>query len=186
MTLMYADANDDWTFCAGESDSPAQASRWGKHASDSGFLQDTKVLYCPSFNSKTANHNNDSSRRYTYGFRIKGSSNLYFKLGMNFGWRLGKLQSAIVVPEESDPSNFMMLGDSIRTAGTPSYQDQMCVISEITWRGGVHVRHGNTANIAFADGHCEARNGEELGDEINLRGSWQYVITDTAVAQKSN
>ena len=182
-TLMYADSNDNWTFCAGESDSPYQSARWGKYIGDLGFLQDTKVLYCPSFNSATP-PDKDTSRRFTYGFRIKGSSNLYFNLGMNFGWRLGKLTAAVVIRPESDPSAFMMIGDTIRTVGTPSYQDQMCVMSDLTWRGGIHVRHGNTANITFADGHCEARNAEEMGDEISPRGTWQYVITDAPVNQK--
>ena len=192
-TLMYADSNDNWTFCAGPenaSDAPYQASRWGKFIIDLGYLQDHKVLYCPSMNNVSKSPDKDTSRRFTYGFRLKNSSTLYFNLGMNFGWRLGKLTLSRN-PAESDPSEFMMIGDTIRTAGTPSFQDQMCVMDSgattaMPWRGGVHVRHGNTANITFADGHCESRNGEELGDKLEERGIWKYLITNTAITQKSN
>ena len=193
-TLMYSDSNDNWTFCAGPenaSDAPYQASRWGKFIIDLGYLQDHKVLYCPSMNNVSKSPDKDTSRRFTYGFRLKNSSTLYFNLGMNFGWRLGKLTAAVVIRPESDPSAFMMIGDTIRTAGTPSFQDQMCVMdsgatTSMPWRGGVHVRHGNTANITFADGHCESRNGEELGDKLEERGIWKYLITNTAITQKSN
>ena len=193
-TLMYSDSNDNWTFCAGPenaSDAPYQASRWGKFIIDLGYLQDHKVLYCPSMNNVSKSPEKDTSRRFTYGFRLKNSSTLYFNLGMNFGWRLGKLTAAVVIRPESDPSAFMMIGDTIRTAGTPSFQDQMCVMdsgatTSMPWRGGVHVRHGNTANITFADGHCESRNGEELGDKLEERGIWKYLITNTAITQKSN
>ena len=192
-TLMYADSNDNWTFCAGPenaADAPYQASRWGKFIIDLGYLQDHKVLYCPSMNNVSKSPDKDTSRRFTYGFRLKNSSTLYFNLGMNFGWRLGKLTLSRN-PAESDPSAFMMIGDTIRTAGTPSFQDQMCVMdsgatTSMPWRGGVHVRHGNTANITFADGHCESRNGEELGDKLEERGIWKYLITNTAITQKSN
>ena len=192
-TLMYVDSNNGWTFCAGPelaSNAPYQAYRWGKLIIEEGYLQEYKVLYCPSLNNVSNSQENDTGRRFTYGFRLQTSTSLYFHLGQSIAKRNSKLTASTVVTESS-PSDFMMIGDTIRTAGSPLYKDQMCVMdsgatSGTPWRGSVHVRHSNKANLAFADGHCESRKGDDLGDKIEERGKWYYVITDTIIAPKNN
>ena len=164
--IMYADDNDNWTFCAGKysTTTPYQNVYWGQLICDDlEYIQDPKVLYCPSGKQST-------SRGNTYGFRTKLDNHVYINLGMSsFGWQNSKFTAKGRF--SSDPTTFMMLADSIRTNG---FQDQFWAFSSKTFFSIVQIRHNKTANILFADGHVDARNGKDLGDEFEKNGVWTY------------
>ncbi|MBR7145595.1 MAG: DUF1559 domain-containing protein [Lentisphaeria bacterium] len=178
--LTYSDDNDGWTFCA--TGLAASSGRWGKHLYDLGYLSGDKdkTLYCPSWQSTS------DSYTYTYGFRIKGSSMVYFNLSQSgFGWKTTSLKAS--AKNDCDPSQMIMVADSLRKNGL---KDQMYAISAgidggQIYNGGVHTRHGETANILAADGHVEARRGEELGDTIEPRGKWKWYANDTTEKTQS-
>ena len=175
----YMDDNSGWT-CNSGGEEP-QAAPWGKHLSDDlKYLPDAKVLYCPSLN----NASNDTNRSYTYGFRIKESSRLFFYIGASgFKWITSSLAASATF--QSSPSTFMLVGDTVRTANG-KYNDQFYRMSSTGWQGGVDCRHGKQANILFADGHASSLNGEELGDELEARGSWSYYYGSEKKTQTAN
>ena len=180
IVLTYADDNDGWSFTAyGDANS---TGRWGKHLYTLGYLNNDKdkILFCPTFQSTS------DSYTYTYGFRIKGSSMVYFNLSQaGFGWRTTSL--AVTGKKECDPSQMIMIADSLRANGK---KDQMYAFSAgidngTIYNGGIHTRHSETANLLAADGHVEARNGEGLGDTIEPRGKWKWYANDTTEKTQS-
>ena len=176
-TQMYTDDHSGWTFCAGEGSAsiPYQNTYWGTLIYNLNYLQDTRPLFCPSL------LNASSGLRFTYGFRVKNTSAIYLNLGDNFGWRNASL--TVSGSFTTAPSSLLLIGDTIRTAGTPTFKDQMCMLDSSAWRGGVHVRHSETANFAFADGHSESRRTGSLGDELEARNVWKYVISTEVLSQ---
>ena len=168
---MYVDDNDNWTCNAGGDAGTAQPYTWGRHLSENcSYIQDTKILYCPSLNNASGNTNLE----YTYGFRLKNDSRLYLCFGASsFSWRVASL--AVSGSFTSDPSTFMMIGDTVRT-GNGKFNDQFYRMSSTGYQGGVDCRHSKTANMLYADGHAQNINGEELGDELEARGTWSYYL----------
>ena len=165
---MYVGDNQDWT-CNSGGEAP-QTATWGKLLTDGNYIQDSKVLYCPSLN----NASNDPTQTYTYGFRIKDSSRIFLCLGASsFSWVTSSLAAKGTFT--SDPSTLMMIGDTVRTANG-KFDDQFYRMSSTGWQGGVDCRHGRTANMLYADGHAQNINGEELGDEMEARGTWCYYL----------
>jgi len=175
----YMDDNSGWTCNAG-GEAP-QVATWGKHLSDDlKYLPDEKVLYCPSLN----NASTDANRSYTYGFRIKDTSRLFFYIGASgFKWITSSLAASSTF--QSSPSTFMLIGDTVRTANG-KYNDQFYRMSSTGWQGGVDCRHGKQANMLFADGHASSLNGEELGDELEARGTWSYYYGSEKKTQTAN
>ncbi|MBE6367308.1 MAG: DUF1559 domain-containing protein [Lentisphaerae bacterium] len=175
---MYCGDNKDWT-CNSGGEAP-QISTWGKLIStELNYMPDEKALLCPSLNNASAN---SLSFPYTYGFRIKNQSRIFLYLGSSFSWITSSLKASGSFT--SDPSTFMLVGDTVRTANG-KFDDQFYRMSSTGFQGGVDCRHGRTANMLFADSHVQSLNGEELGDELEARGSWVYYIDGEQKSQTS-
>ncbi len=170
---MYIDDNDNWTCFSGYQNT-VQGCYWGKLLFDKGYIQDDKLMQCPSLNNVAK----DTNYSYTYGFRCKGDSDVAFNLGASaFRWAT---QTGAQGQFASDPSTFIMVGDCVRGAtGT----EQFFSLTPISTRGMAAVRHSKVGNFLLADCHVESRSGQELGDECNLRGTWKYYENDKTMTQ---
>ena len=178
---MYANDNAGWTFCAGDAATKklAQAYVWGKHLKNLGYVQDPKVLYCPSLNNKS----NDTNHSYTYGFRMDGGSGdvvVYLQVGGGKFCTVSASSGTITTIANSSPSDFIFGGDTIRMG---NMADQFYKFSPMAWQGGIDVRHSKSANVVYADGHAETKGAEELGDCLWERGKWKYVLNGETKTQ---
>ena len=71
--------------------------------------------------------------------------------------------------QEQDPSKFLLLADSISPKDSSSLLKkgyQYFAVNPADARYVIHLRHGQNANIAYADGHVEGRNGKEAAADI--------------------
>jgi len=122
---------------------------------NNGYLKNKNIFACPSHVPETY----DSFHTYqTYGMRDWRVSNSYIFSANNFYF--------LKFYNVTTPSTFYLHGDSsydlAYTAHSAFKQSHVMspVIASTT--GGVHLRHGKTANLDFVDGHAKSSDSTEL------------------------
>ena len=165
---MYCDDNSNWSCSAGGV--APQLDQWGMMLCENRkYIEDSRVFRCASLPNK-----NGDGWSYTYGFRIKNTSIVFYNFGASqFRWITGTGATGNFT---SAPDTLMVVGDTVRTNG---YADQFYRMSSQNWQGGVDLRHGKRANLLYGDGHVTSVNGEGLGDELEAIGTWKWVENGT-------
>lgn len=162
MIAIYKDDHNDWTFSAGGSD--PQSAKWGSVMFENQYLPNEKLLYCPSLKNKSGD-----STTYTYGFRIKNTSNVWFRLDSRSRWQLGSGAGGYFT---GAPSSFILAADAIRTS---NMLDGYYKLSSDAWQGGFDIRHGGRGNILYADFHVGTILPSGLGDDMEDVSIWKWV-----------
>ncbi|MCD6220498.1 prepilin-type N-terminal cleavage/methylation domain-containing protein [Candidatus Calescamantes bacterium] len=142
--MMYAYDYDEWIHYYGP-------SGWSSFLYNNGYLNQSKVLLCPS----QPPHEFSNVWR-TYGMK----SNIHFpsKYVLIAG---GAIYIRLLLIE--DPSNCIILGDTVYSPGNPNHPNQCWkLLKSVNAETGIHMRHTGTANIWFADGHAESCNRSRL------------------------
>ena len=132
--FMYA---DDYNGYLPANDTPVSTDYdlWSTYLVNGGFITNTKICFCPSWQPKTYN------KWYSYG----GFSGPHFKLDKMYS----SSPSQSFQPE--DTNYWVLLAD------TGSSSSQLWKISTSSGTSYcIHTRHSGLANILFADGRVEA------------------------------
>ena len=159
--LMYAQDYNDWVNAnsGGSAD-----SRWTRVLSIYGYVPEVPaitadvkphILNCPSYFPKGYYY-----YFYTYGIRFSMSGRYdyradYFRITQPIRDNTGRSSN-------TSSSEFIFIGDSIRTAYSPMSQYFRLTSTIYPTCGMVHTRHLGRANILFLDGHVESCGPSDL------------------------
>lgn len=130
------------------------SGRWGQQLINDGYLDtgSRDVLFCPSW---------DPTDYYvgawdwrTYGFNLIASE--YTRIYNDDGPEMFAINTEAI----EEPSSYFLLADSYH----PGNQNQRFRISDYSASAldGLHLRHNDTANLFFLDGHVESADAIRL------------------------
>ena len=155
-TLMYADSYNGYA-PAVQQYYPGAALRqiWNNILVKENFLKVSNVFYCPSQYPRSALWpQTDANWSYwTYGMRPQTTN------GSDYQDRNFRVNSAWIKDlcsgKDYSPSKFFLFADSVKT--TDANKSQCNVFFTATVQANkIHARHGNYANMWFADGAARA------------------------------
>ena len=143
-TIMYAGDYEGTVYLY---DSFPVYDSWGSMLCHLEYINNTRLLLCPSFPPKTF----DGSYK-TYGLRA------HYEDNPDYGIFVGPWQFYLNFYKITNPSAYLLYVDS---AYDWPPAEQMYFIR---LDGGIHIRHTGHANVWFADGHTESCNRSRLAD----------------------
>lgn len=153
IVLIYANEHNGNTMTAYDG-----TNLWYMHLSREGYLnRDTrrKILTCPSF-APYKYTEEGSNNMYTYGLRRWGAA-----VGQATpAWSLGKYPRL---------ANFVLLADSYKAQTKHQFYYVTVPDSHTGAPEQIHLRHGDHANIFFADGSVRGLSRDEI---LNLNDGW--------------
>lgn len=139
-------------------DEPNGLPMWDVILLDGGYLSSEKCAFCPAWAPKTY------QSWATYGVTWRGEANAPDDVGV-IQQRLASnyhvLVATINLMAIQKPSKYVIMADSYTTRFGPNGV-QYPIIQGTGPYDEMHLRHGNRANILFADGHVAALAGVDL------------------------
>lgn len=163
--LIYAQDYDGWVTANGTADTER---RWTRVLSTHGYLPKVSdsiplssgkpsILVCPSYYPKVYYY-----YLYTHGvrFSISGKADYradFYKIGSPIRDNTGRSSN-------TSPSEFIFMGDSIRTGYSPISQYYQIANTTTATYGRIHTRHSGRANILFIDGHVKSCGPDDLAN----------------------
>ena len=155
-TLMYADSYNGYA-PAVQQYYPGIASRqiWNNVLVKENFLRVSNVFYCPSQYPGSAlwPHTDANWSYWTYGMRPQT------KNGSDYQDRHFRVNAArindLCLGKDHSPSKFFLFADSVKTTDANKSQCNLFFTATVHVNK-IHTRHGNYANMWFADGSARA------------------------------
>jgi len=172
--MMYAQDNDETLFqSVTERTAPdqtqAQATLFSFQPKVAPYVKNTGVFKCPSapaWPAPTAGawYNSDYGNNHNEANLPTAQQTAWFKANPDFGFNETTPLAGI-----SQPANFILVGDSGRSDGTPSrggmYPQPLAF--DVTTQSRLIARHQGGCNIAYADGHAKWTKPEKTWRSYN-------------------
>jgi prepilin-type processing-associated H-X9-DG protein/prepilin-type N-terminal cleavage/methylation domain-containing protein len=151
-TLSYTQDYDKYVYLVGPGD-----YTWSLCLYDYKYVTNKEFLLCSSWPPESY-ENNYNARYYSYGIRnwreYTSDDSCIHKTGNTYVLYTDKVKY---------PSGYFYYGDTCYNSSSSHGAGKQCWVlaKSIVGGGGIHLRHNNTANIIFVDGHAE---------DVNLGG----------------
>ncbi|MFA9480049.1 prepilin-type N-terminal cleavage/methylation domain-containing protein [Phycisphaerales bacterium AB-hyl4] len=137
---------------------------------DQGYTaQDLNALICPSHDPFRWDENVDreTAHEEVFGIRMFPAAQDPFAELVPVGD--GTRMQVLAMRRVQSPSNFPLLTDTYH--GVTERQFAMWSLWVQNNNGTAHLRHGNTVNLLFHDGHVERARPRRIGEAVEYEGS---------------